>query len=347
MVQLPWMGIGAATAAFALFAALLWWFVPKLQMRCITASDPKDRADIEDNFRKTVGQALGGIAVLIGAGMAYLEFTQQQETAAKQALQQQVTAAKQILEQHQESEKSLKTSQDLLISNQVAKGFEQLASDKIAMRLGGIYALEGVMNTSEQYHQPVLEALCAFVRDGTIGVTINDKGPRTDIQAALSVVGRRKPWAGSVDLPKGPGTRSVDLAGANIPGARLSLASLTYADLEGANLSGANLFKANLSRAVLTGAHLSGAYLEAADLSGAFLNYGADLSGAVLAEANLSDATLFKANLTNANLTGAHNLTQAQLDGACGKPRALPPGLTLDKLKPCAPRTVALPLNPK
>ena len=35
------------------------------------------------------------------------------------------------------------------------------------MRLGGIYALEGVMNTSEQYREPVLEALCAFVRGGT------------------------------------------------------------------------------------------------------------------------------------------------------------------------------------
>jgi hypothetical protein len=35
------------------------------------------------------------------------------------------------------------------------------------MRLGGIYALEGVMNTSEQYHQPVLEALCVFVRESS------------------------------------------------------------------------------------------------------------------------------------------------------------------------------------
>jgi hypothetical protein len=32
-----------------------------------------------------------------------------------------------------------------LISNQVSKGFEQLASDKITERLGGIYALEARM----------------------------------------------------------------------------------------------------------------------------------------------------------------------------------------------------------
>src|ERR1700709_2421666 len=107
-------------------------------MRFITLGDPKARADIEDNFRKTVGQALGGIAVLLGAVAAYLQFTQQQHAA-----------------------------HDLLISNQVAKGFEQLGSDRLTIRLGGIYALEGVMNTSPEYHQPVREALCAFVREGT------------------------------------------------------------------------------------------------------------------------------------------------------------------------------------
>ena len=56
---------------------------------------------------------------------------------------------------------------DLLISNQVSKGFEQLGNDKLVVWLGGIYALEGVMNMSEQYHQPALEVMSGFVRDGT------------------------------------------------------------------------------------------------------------------------------------------------------------------------------------
>jgi hypothetical protein len=46
--------------------------------------------------------------------LAYLQFTQQQQA-----------------------------SLELLISNQVAKGFEQLGSHGIVVRLGGIYALEG------------------------------------------------------------------------------------------------------------------------------------------------------------------------------------------------------------
>jgi hypothetical protein len=39
-------------------------------------------------------------------------------------------------------------------SRKVAKGFEQLGSHGIVVRLGGIYALEGVMNTSD------LELVC-------------------------------------------------------------------------------------------------------------------------------------------------------------------------------------------
>jgi hypothetical protein len=97
---------------------------------------------------------------------------------------------------------------DLLISNQVSKGFEQLASHEIVMRLRGIYALEGVM----KYHQPMLDALCAFVREGMI---IADT-LATDIQAVLTVIGRRKEGSGDVDL-----------ANAKIPKANLGAANLS------------------------------------------------------------------------------------------------------------------------
>jgi hypothetical protein len=315
----------AANAALVLLVAIwwLWWRLPKRQVHDldIQIHDPKARAETEDNFRKTVGQALGGAAVLIGAVIAYLQFTQQQQA-----------------------------SHDLLISNQVSKGFEQLASDKIAERLGGIYALEGVMNTSDQYKQPVLEALCAFVRESTT----RHKGPLTvlietftaprdgtaekapppyDIQAALTVIGRRK---------AGPG--DVNLAGAKISGALLDDALLAGANLARADLSHTVLTDANLSRAFLAGANLSGAGPVFANLRGAVLR-GANLSGANLSGANLRDtdlrdtdlshASLWVANMAGADLSIGRNVTQEQLDQACGKPKALPEGLHLDK--PCPP----------
>lgn len=267
----------------------LWWRLPQRQVArlALQIHDPKARADTEDNFRKTIGQVLGGIAVLAGAAFAYLQFTQQQQAANDQ----------------------LQAANELRISNQVAKGFEQLAAkDNVTMRLGGIYGLEGVMNTSEQYRVPVLEALCAFVRDNTRNKpaevkaedkTVNDKQPlATDIQAALTVIGRRSAVEDGI----------VDLASANLSGAFLSGANLSRAFLSDANLSGANLS-------------------------------GANLSGAFLMGANLSGALLFRTNLSGANLSGAElsrmfqgTFTQAQLDAACGADAKLPEGLTL---KPC------------
>jgi Pentapeptide repeats (8 copies) len=215
---------------------------------------------------------LGGIAILLGIGFAYYQFTLQQRLA-----------------------------RDLLIRDQVLKGFDQLGNQEMVVRLGGVYALEGVMNTSDQYHQPVLEALSAFVRYHTRDVTGNGP-PETDIQAALTVIARRK-----VLKPVVP-----DLNKARIPKARLIDANLGGADLTGANLTGAQLYGKT-------------------DLAGAFLSE-ADLSGANLQGASLSKTKLNGAILNGADLTGARFIRQAQLDDACGTGVKLDPGLTI---KPC------------
>jgi uncharacterized protein YjbI with pentapeptide repeats len=256
--------------------------------------DAKARADVEDNFRKTIGQLLGGAAVLMGACFAYVQFHQQQQAA-----------------------------HDVLISNQVAKGFELLGhkdKDEVRLRLGGIYALEGVMNASDQYHQPVLETLCAFVRDQP--QTSNDAPPATDIQAALTVIGRRKPGLGEVDLSGAHIVKAsligADLSHADLSHAHLGGADLSHADLRGADLSHADLSQADLSRASLFHAHLSGADLSIAILRHAILS-GADLSGTDLSVADLSGADLSGANLSGAKLSGdlsGANLSRADLGGA-------------------------------
>ena len=295
---------------------LLWWGLPKWQVDRFRIPDPKTRADVEDNFRKTIGQLLGGLAVLLGAGFAYLQFTQQQRAA-----------------------------HDLLISNQVSKGFELLGNDKVEVRLGGIYALEGVMNTSEQYHQPITEALSAFVRYKTQeGQKIDEGEPAADIETAVNVIGRRELF---------PPDAGPDLGYARIPHAYLREANLAYANLSfadlhtvylgGALLDKASLIGANLRDAVLgeTGVGAENMPLRGASLVGADLT-AADLSGAYLRGANLRDARwggeavdvhgrVHRFDLTKANLTNAV-VTQAQLDLACGTDVQLDPGLTI---KPC------------
>jgi uncharacterized protein YjbI with pentapeptide repeats len=334
-----WLPIAVVVSVIAALA--FWWWWPRWQVNRVALEirDPKARADIEDKFRKTVGQLLGGAAVLFGAWLAFLQFSQQQQTAQSQIKQQQQAAQQQ----------QQQAARDLLISSQASKGFEQLASDKIAMRLGGIYALEGVMNASErpeQYRGPVLEMLCAFVREYTIGKTVFEK-PAIDIQAALTVIGRRK----GQELPN---LAKANIPGANLSGANLSGANLSGANLLGANLTGANLSGAKLSRVDLTGADLTGANLGLADLNGAYLSganlsganlsgvnlRGADLTGANLRSANLRGANLSVAYLIRADLTGAKNLIQTQLNEACGNNETeLPEGLGLT-LKPCPPITI-------
>jgi uncharacterized protein YjbI with pentapeptide repeats len=288
-VSWPWL-LGGAAAVVAVGVWWLWWRLPKWQAERLrlTIRDPKARADVEDNFRKTIGQLLGGAAVLIGAGFAYLQFQQQQQA-----------------------------SHDVLISNQVSKGFEQLGNNKIATRLGGIYALEGVMNTSPPYYRPVLEALCAFVRESTkTKTTPGENPPPADIQAALTVIARRQVLSGIGE---------VDLTNARIPsadllGAHLRGAFLNDTDLSGAHLSGADLTGADLRNADLRNAHLIDTNLRSAALNGANLN-GATLEGANLANSHLTQATLI-----------GGNLTQEQLDQACGTDVKLDPPLAL---KPC------------
>ena len=140
----------------------------------------------------------------------------------------------------------------------------------------------------------------------------------------------------------------ANLSGADLPGADLSNAflkgaTLNRANLSVANLSGANLREADLDRVTLYGADLSEANLREANLSGADLS-GAYLRGANLITASLRNADLRKANLSqtillyadlsDADLSDATNLTQMQLDEACGGSAntKLPEGLTI---KPC------------
>ncbi len=373
-----WLPIAVVVSVVAALA--FWWWWPKWQVNrvALEIGDPKARADVEDNFRRTAGQLLGGAAVLFGAWLAFFQFSQPQQTAQSATKQ-----GQQAGQQQQQADR------DLLISSQASKGFEQLASDKIAIRLGGIYALEGVISASERpevYRGPVIEMLCALVREYTVGKSVANK-PAIDIQTALAVIGRRKgqelPDLAEVNIPganlSGANLRGADLDSANLNSAYLNSASLSGANLLGANLSGANLTSANLSRVDLTGADLTGANLGLADLNGARLssanlsgtNLGgtnlrsADLSGANLRSANLrganltgaypiradltganlrgadfAGATLRGADLTGATLSGAKNLVQTQLNEACGNNETeLPEGLDLTLLKRCPPIT--------
>src|SRR4029453_1145717 len=116
----------------------------------------------------------------------------------------------------------------------------------------------------------IAEVLTAFLRRHSnrrltdLGPTRNVDSPlpletwRPDLQAALTVLGRRKPPTGqpqSLDLSDSDLT-AANLRDADLRDARLVGTGLLAADLTDAQLQGANLFGARLWRASLCGAQL-------------------------------------------------------------------------------------------
>ncbi len=185
-----------------------------------------------------------------------------------------------------------------------------LGSSSIDVRLGGIYALQRLMQDSPRDQPTVVAILCAFVRDRAPLIArqaFPPPPPPTDIQAALTVVGTR-------NTANDGHTTLIDLNHA-----QLAAAQLIHTSFRGANLFGANLFDAHLRGANLSRANLENGNVTDADLRGANLTsaeaLGADLSGADLIRADLDLADLGGAHLDGAILWDAH-LGGAELGGA-------------------------------
>ena len=149
--------------------------------------------------------------------------------------------------------------------------------------------------------------------DGKIAEISARYRPRTDIQTALSVIGRRDAAQIAIERAAvGPGREDgyrLDLRGTRLQAADLSHLDLHRANLSGARLEGAQLWWARLEGAVLTKARLEGASLSEAWLEGAKLGRarleGAYLTGARLEGADLRWARLEGADLTRTGLEGA------------------------------------------
>ena len=164
------------------------------------------------------------------------------------------------------------------VTDRYTKAVEQLGSDKLDVRIGGIYALERVARDSARDHPVVMAVLNAFIREHSRepwpprddGAEQPRRSTRSGVQAAITVIGRRdaKREIMRINLVQA-GLGSADLSGADLSSAVLAGAILTGANLRGAVLDGADLTSADLAYAFLGGAYLRGAVLDGADLSGA------------------------------------------------------------------------------
>lgn len=86
---------------------------------------------------------------------------------------------------------------EVQVTDRYTKAITQLGDrDSLAIRLGGIYALERIAIDSARDHRTVVEVLSAYVRVGTRSPPGDQDEPRTppalgaDLRAALTVLGR-------------------------------------------------------------------------------------------------------------------------------------------------------------
>ena len=260
-----------------LFLVLILWFIPRIYVRSLkkkslssTQSEfdrEKEKLKLEDDTRKTLAQIIGGAVFLFGVIFTYNTFVLNREGQ---------------------------------ITERFTQAAEQLGNDDIAVRLGGLYALERIAKDSPKDHWTIMEIVSAYIRERSPntkpakvtekpvqkepGGLKQNKKPnsdkiKTDIQAAMTIIGRRI-------IGQDPPGRRIDLRDSNLSGTGLS-----GANLSGANFSEANLSEANLFGADLFGADLSEAYLRGADLRGTNLSASQNLSYEEISKATIDEET--------------------------------------------------------
>ena len=229
--------------------------IPKRQARNVP--DIKERIELENKLRATFAQILGGVILLFGIFFAWEELKSTRKF----------------------SNETLRVSEQGQITERFTRAIEQLGGDKLAMRLGGIYALERIANDSLKDHWQVMEVLTAYVREMAplkvekkksqinelteqrVGQSVErseigqETLPALDIQAILTVLGRRK-WQEQEEEDQRLNLINTDLRNTNLKNADLKNANFTGANLMNADLSGSFLKKAVFRLANLTKAKL-------------------------------------------------------------------------------------------
>lgn len=302
-----------------LLVTFILWKLPRRQAARSLGVNVENQFDRENEARKTLAQIIGGMLLLAGLYSSVRTLDLQREGQVTDRFTKAI---------------------DQLGAVQAGGAASKNGEPKINLevRLGGIYALERIARDSPKDEWTIMEVLTAYVRENAAKTDdVREppdeqlSRPRADIQAILTVIGRRNAaseWAAPafklhehffVERYRTLDLRNTDLRGADLSTADFRSANLRRADLQLAALVGADLGETDLRGAKLSESELLGADLSSANLHGADLRV-ADLEDAKLLKADLSGADLRQAELNGADLTGAdfHGawLLQANLRGA-------------------------------
>ncbi|MGF0174441.1 pentapeptide repeat-containing protein [Streptomyces sp. Marseille-Q5077] len=279
----------------------------------------QDRLKAVNDVRTTLLQVVGGLVVLFGAYATWRQLRVSQD--------------------------GLRATQEGYVTDRFSRAVDQLGSDKLDVRIGGLHALWRIAEQSARDREAIISIQAAYLRthlpwppagpeSPAADLPINDIAPletrAADAQVALTALGvlcrhREQSWVNLsiTDL------RRADCDGLWFPEVNFDRACMEAAGLYHANLTQASLVSVNLRHADLTTAILRRARCILADLRAAKL-VETDLRDADFTESDLREANLRKADahgavfhradLRMADLRGTDlstaSLVEARLTGA-------------------------------
>ena len=144
-----------------LLASVIWWNLPLYQKSRLSRSSPSlsdsERETLEDEYRKTVTQALGGIFLVLTLIVAFMQLNAAQETNQSQLHTSERNTDAQVRE------------------SQFSKGFDLLGSNSSGQRIGGIHLLDewardssfDDKTTVDNRYDIIIPSLVALVRAET------------------------------------------------------------------------------------------------------------------------------------------------------------------------------------
>ncbi|MCF2536265.1 pentapeptide repeat-containing protein [Streptomyces nigra] len=274
----------------------------------------QDRLKAVNDVRTTLLQVVGGLVVLFGAFATWRQLRVSQD--------------------------GLRAAQEGYVTDRFSRAVDQLGSDKLDVRIGGLHALWRIAEQSARDREAIISIQAAYLRthlpwppaapeSAAADAPINDIAPletrSADAQVALTALGvlcqhREQSWVNLsiTDL------RRADCDGLWFPEVNFDRACMEAAGFYRANLTQASLVSVNLRHADLTTAILRRARCVLADLRAAKLVRtdlrDADFTETDLREANLRkadahSAVFHRADLRMADLRGT-DLSTADLAGA-------------------------------
>ena len=289
--------------ALSLMTIIVWW-----HWEWVVSSSGESGSTILRNL----GLVYGGLIAIWVAVWRGVVADRQAEASNLQA--------QSSLEQAKAAQDQAETSQHVLLNERYQRGAQMLGSPVLAVRLGGIYALERLAEEEpDKYHVQIMELFCAFVTEPFREKDKDETGSADQIDEKLRQRNVRN-LVMALLVPKDVQavlTAFRDRSGTDIKIEKKAsfIPNLSHAELRGANLSDVNLSGADLSYAVFAPpnkTHVNEEVIDSLKMPIVTANLsGADLRGAILFETDLEDA-----NLTGADLRGAVNLSQDQLDHA-------------------------------